>query len=122
VHPSTPSRLGRWLLPLAVLTAIFISTSWPTPPDLPGQSDKLVHGTAYALLAVSVGWAARLRAYRRMVMWLVVLSAIGAIDEWHQQFIPGRRMDRRDWFADSAGAAVGLTLVTALARRREFVA
>jgi VanZ family protein len=53
---------------------------------------------------------------------MLLVSALGAADEWHQQFIPGRRMDARDWLADTAGAVSGLSLVTALRRRREFVA
>jgi VanZ family protein len=55
-------------------------------------------------------------------VWIAVASALGAADEWHQQFIPSRSMDVRDWMADTAGAVTGLSLVTALARRREPVA
>jgi VanZ family protein len=112
----------RWLLPLSVAVAIFAGTSWPTPPNMPGRSDKVVHFTAYALLGASVAWASRSRGVVNAARWIVLVSALGAADEWHQQFIPGRRMDAADWMADTAGAAFGLTLVTALARRRESVA
>lgn len=112
----------RWLAPLAVALGIFTATSWPTPPHMPGSSDKLVHFSAYALLGASVAWAARSRTASVALRALLVVSALGAADEWHQQFIPGRRMDARDWVADTAGAAFGLSLVTALLRRRESVA
>lgn len=112
----------RWLLPLSVAAAIFAATSWPTPPNMPGRSDKVIHFTAYALLGASVAWASRSRGVVSAAKWIVLVSAIGAADEWHQQFIPGRRMDAFDWMADTAGAACGLTLVTALAWRRESVA
>ena len=118
----SPLPRSRWLLPAAVALAILAATSWPSPPALPNQSDKLVHFSSYALLGGSVAWAAGWRRLRRVMAWVCLLTLLGALDEWHQQFIPGRRMDVRDWVADTAGAVTGLFLVTALARRRESVA
>lgn len=89
---------------------------------MPGGSDKVVHFSAYGVLGASVAWAAWSRTGLAALRWLLVVSALGAADEWHQQFIPGRRMDAQDWMADTAGAACGLFLVTALLRRRESVA
>lgn len=121
-RPVAATAWRRWLVPCAVAAGIFTATSWPTPPHMPGGSDKVVHFSAYALLGASVAWAARSRSLMVGVRWLLVVSALGAADEWHQQFIPGRRMDALDWMADTAGAACGLSLVTALLRRRESVA
>jgi VanZ family protein len=104
------------------MICILAGTSWPHPPSMPGQSDKVIHFTAYAALGAAMGWAARARSFRRALPWIAVVSMLGAADEWHQQFIPSRSMDVRDWMADTAGAAAGLSLVTALARRRESVA
>jgi hypothetical protein len=44
--------------------------------------------------------------------WLAVLivSAFGVTDEWHQSFVPGRDCDVFDWLADTAGAALAVTL------------
>lgn len=109
-------------MPLAVALGIFAATSWPAPPAMPNNSDKLVHFSAYGLLGVTVAWAARTRTWRAPLTLAVFVSLLGAADEWHQQFIPNRRMDVRDWVADTAGAVTGLFLVTALARRRESVA
>jgi len=89
---------------------------------MPNNSDKLIHFSAYALLGATVGWAARTRWLRDFLRWAFVLSMLGAVDEFHQKFIPNRRMDVRDWLADTVGAVAGLSLVTALARRRESVA
>lgn len=122
VHTATMRTWQRWLVPTAVAIGIFTGTSWPTPPPMPGGSDKFVHFAAYAMLGLTVGWAAQTRAIGEVLRWLVVVSALGAADEWHQRFIPGRSMDARDWFADTAGAVSGLLLVTALHRRRESVA
>jgi VanZ family protein len=112
----------RWAVPVTVMAGILAATSWPTPPHMPGSSDKLVHFSAYALLGGTVAWAAEARSMRDVLAWMLLVSALGAADEWHQQFIPGRRMDARDWLADTAGAVSGLSLVTALRRRRESVA
>ena len=112
----------RWAVPVSVMAGILAATSWPTPPHMPGSSDKLVHFSAYALLGGTVAWAAEARSMRDVLAWVLLVSALGAADEWHQQFIPGRRMDARDWLADTAGAVSGLSLVTALRRRRESVA
>ena len=112
----------RWLVPLAVVIGIATITSWPHPPSMPRNSDKVVHFLAYATLGGAVAWAALLRGARRMLFWMCVVSMLGALDEWHQQFIPSRSMDVRDWMADTAGAVAGLTLVSALLWRREHVA
>jgi VanZ family protein len=110
-----------------VLWAAFILLLTSIPgSDLPHvsfmsfrDSDKLVHGTMYAIFA----WlAARtlLRAGRplRQVILLVLLgiALFAAADEWHQQFIPGRSMDVFDWLADFSGVTIG-TLVGAVAPR-----
>jgi len=44
--------------------------------------------------------------------WLAVLivSAFGVTDEWHQSFVPGRSCDVFDWLADTTGAALAVTL------------
>lgn len=112
----------RWLVPLGVMACILIGTSLPHPPPLPGQSDKVVHFSGYASLGAALAWAARVSTVRRALKWAAVASMIGAVDELHQLFIPSRSCDVRDWMADTAGAVTGLSLVTALARRREPVA
>ena len=33
-----------------------------------------------------------------------------AVDEWTQQFVPGRSSDPRDWMADVIGASLGAIL------------
>ena len=112
----------RWLLPVAVMAGILVVTSLPAPPPMPHQSDKVVHFVAYATLGASVSWANGSASAMQAARILVLLSIAGALDEWHQQFIPNRRMDVRDWVADTAGAVAGFTLVAALLRRRESVA
>jgi VanZ family protein len=45
------------------------------------------------------------------------MAVWGMLDETHQEWIPGRRMDTGDLVADIAGAAVGAVLGEAMARR-----
>lgn len=108
------SAAARWTPPVAWVVVILIGTSWPSvslgPEDL--GLDKIAHFVAYAVLA-----ALMLRATRRPRDWatfvLVVLavSIFGAVDEWHQSFLPRRSMSFADWVADTLGALVGALAV-----------
>ena len=99
---------------------MLVATSIPNPPvpSALARFDKVVHFAMYALLAGLLAWAAVGRLTTTVVVLASVLAvaAWGAIDEWHQQFIPGRSMDLNDWLADLAGALAGAT-VTMLALR-----
>ena len=72
-------------------------------PLLPELPDKLVHfcyfGVMTLLLAHGVG---------RRWLWLplVLVPLVGALDEWHQLYVPGRDASVYDWMADLAGAIV----------------
>lgn len=110
----------RWLPPLLWAGVIIFATS--TPSDLVPQQvstfDKAAHFSMYAVLAallthhlsdVTTRW-------RAAILAILLAVAFGAIDEWHQQYIPGRSMELADWGADSLGATTG-ALALAFARR-----
>ncbi len=87
----------------------------PLPMMFPHQ-DKLVHGSAYAVMA----WLAwRVFQHGKMPRhWLAITSIgfcsmYGVSDEFHQSFIQGRDADVWDWFADTIGAGL---MVLALSR------
>lgn len=42
----------------------------------------------------------------------------GALDEWHQSFVPGRTPDATDWLADVAGVIAGYSLASLVGRSR----
>lgn len=106
----------QWGPPALWAAFILLMTSVPGS-DIPHisflnfhASDKIVHGTMYGIFA----WlAARSlvrggRPVRDAILLVVVGIAIfGGLDEWHQQFIPGRSMDLFDWMADVSGALIG---------------
>lgn len=114
---AAPSAAARWTPPILWVVLIAIGTSWPRiqvgSDTLP--TDKIVHFTMYGVLAALVLRATmtwqRPRTFVAVVLGLVLL---GAVDEWHQSFIPGRSMSFADWIADSAGALLGATAVRVL--------
>jgi VanZ family protein len=67
--------------------------------------------TVRALLALGQGWR------RALLLGVAAASLYGALDEWHQSFVPGRDPDPWDWAADTAGALVGAAAV-GLPRRK----
>jgi VanZ family protein len=98
---------------------VFVLSSIPDTPAMPGNSDKGVHGLLYfplgALLvrALAGGWGARVSATVALVATLLA-GAYGVSDEIHQHFVPPRQADPYDAVADTTGAAVaafGLCLV-----------
>ena len=104
---------SRWIAPTLWAILIEVLTSWPNPPTvgfLPAGTDKVIHFKLYAVFAVLVARAAKSGTppVRTMAIVALALVAWGAVDEWHQIFIPGRGADAVDWTADSLGVMTGL--------------
>lgn len=105
-------RLVLWGPVVAYMALIFFLSSRPDI-QLPGpDSDKQLHSIGYAGLGALVARAAAGGLGRR-VSWgqaalaVVVATAYGATDEWHQSFVPGRVADVLDLRADAIGAVAG---------------
>lgn len=47
---------------------------------------------------------------RACVLAILIASAYGVTDEFHQYFVPGRMTDPIDWFVDTIGASLGAGL------------
>ena len=97
----------------------FSSVSQPTIPF--GVSDHSGHLAGYAILgALGLrGFAsARWAGVRTAAAWrsLLLSSAYGASDEFHQRFVPGRTPALDDWIADTLGAAGAIICVVLIAR------
>jgi VanZ family protein len=113
----------RWLPPTLWAALILILTSIPGShiPELPFRNfDKVVHLTIYGILGwlTARAWLNGSRATSMVLLALLCISVFGALDEWHQQFIPQRSMDLLDWAADITGATAGIVLALTLGRRR----
>ena len=107
-------RVALIALP-AYWVALFIATHYPRvkiPDQLPGK-DKLVHFTAFGLLAF-LRWRFELarRPISTRFAWItaVVLIAYAAFDEYVQQFV-GRFTDPLDFLANASGIIVILAVL-----------
>ena len=102
---------------------ILILTSIPGShiPPLPVRNfDKIVHLAIYGVLGflTARAWANGSRVTAVALVAIALVSCFGALDEWHQQFIPQRSMDIMDWAADTTGAAFGVIVAFATERLR----
>lgn len=112
--------IPRYLPPLVWAAALITATSVPVPDvGAPSGSDKVVHVLLYAVLAFLVVRAMRPSrpSVERLALVALGVSMFGFVDEWHQQFIPGRAQDHMDWIADSIGGVLGILVATAQWRR-----
>jgi len=109
------NTLKQWLPFFAWVVLIFVGSSIPRLPGnpfgLPQWSDKVAHFMEYLILAFLFYRGIRVERWRMGIpAWLIVLGtglAIASIDEYHQEYIPGRDANGWDWAADMAGVATG---------------
>jgi VanZ family protein len=100
--------LAGWVALTLTLTSI------PNPefgPSFPG-ADTIAHFGFYGVAGfLFVLWRRETGkgvAVAVAVVWAAIFAALlGAVDEFHQQWIPGRSMDLLDWVADFAGGTAG---------------
>uniref|UniRef100_A0A7C5ZZU9 VanZ-like domain-containing protein n=1 Tax=Thermus tengchongensis TaxID=1214928 RepID=A0A7C5ZZU9_9DEIN len=95
--------------PLPLLLALghmgllwWLSSQPATGMGLPHPWDKGAHFLAYLLL----GFLLRLGLGRFLPAFLLA-ALYGALDEWHQSFVPGREAFGWDLLADALGAWAG---------------
>lgn len=95
--------------------ALFVVSSISRLPPGPNISnfDKFEHTAYYSLGAACFYLARRLKSPSmtawRVLFWTVVFAmGVGAFDEFHQSFTPGRSgNDVYDWLADTLGGFIG---------------
>jgi VanZ family protein len=70
--------------------------------------DKVAHVAAYAVLGLLAARATRPARLLPALLWgAVAAAAVGAADEWNQQWSTERFSDALDWVADVAGGLLG---------------
>ncbi|HEX9093645.1 MAG TPA: VanZ family protein [Coriobacteriia bacterium] len=117
----TPSRAALLrAVPALVWAAIIFAGSSIPGSDLPGGFSMPGHLTEYAVLGALVMLAvSRPGAERRAAfLALLVCSAYGVTDEFHQAFVPLRTPDPVDWATDTFGAALGVSAMLLWLRAR----
>ena len=113
-----------WALFVVWLGILFFFSSNEAPKDMPTllpHQDKVIHFVFYAggacALAGALVRSFSLRGGWLLVATVAVLALAGALDEYNQQFVPGRQgMDPYDWAADIFGAACGVVVLGRLRR------
>ena len=106
------SRVLGWG-PAALWAAVLflLSELEGTSALLPAGVDKLVHGGLYSILGLSLAWGRARTGFTGSTALLLIIGAgDGALDEWHQSFVPGRDANLGDWMADVVGVMLGLML------------
>ncbi len=99
-----------------VLTAVSHIPGKTISTIAPDIWDKALHFGAYLILGIFVaGGLSRLVGRERNSVLLALTASLilvlGAIDEYHQSFVPGRQMSAADALADVVGGAFGAFLV-----------
>lgn len=106
----TRRKLIYWLAPVLWAGTLFFLSAQSKLPEIGPQFrniDKLEHLVAYGFLGAFVMLALR-KVHRvhlplALVLTILITSAYGASDEWHQSFVPNRSCDVLDWTADTLG-------------------
>jgi VanZ family protein len=109
----------RWAVAVAYMALMYLASSGPGVALPPVRNlDKVLHAGEYGVLSALVAWAlarGRLRSasVRVLVAAVVISTAYGATDEWHQLFVPGRQADLADLLADALGALAAAVAIRA---------
>lgn len=114
-------RMVLWIGTTAWAGVIFSFSSLPgskLPGRIPGE---VGHFGVYAVLGFLLYLALRVDFDpRRALVWAILLaSAYGVTDEFHQRFVIARTPDVWDWVVDTLGAIAGATLGWLLMRTAE---
>lgn len=104
-------RLGIFVL-AAYWCAMFTGTHLPSVPSgMPRVNDKIMHFTAFFILATLLCYCTSSNRVWRRAGWIVLICLVYAIiDELTQALVRGRTPDVRDFAADAAGTLLAVAL------------
>ena len=107
----------RWRLLAALLVGLlsiglFVGGAAPVAVGLfKAPWDKLAHLSVFAVIGMAFGLCTGTRGWR-MVLWTIAAAlAVGAMDEIHQLWLPGRDAGWDDLAADALGGVLGAWLL-----------
>lgn len=109
-------RVLAFLAAALMVASLFYMGRKPIAVNLfPSPYDSLAHMLTFGALTFLL-WLAAFRAHPVRLVLLVAL--VGALDEGHQMFLPGRSPGLGDWLFDVAAAVI---VVSVLHRVRRVV-
>ncbi len=106
-----------WTPPIAWAAGIFLLSCLPAKEHVPlfEGVDKVFHfglfGMLSILLFLAFFYERRCPPLKAAFLALLITSAYGAFDEFHQSLTPTRSVDIFDWVADAAGGMVAFLAV-----------
>lgn len=100
-----------------MLGGLFVAGAQPVAVGLfQPPIDKVAHAGVFALLAILL-WFGSNRQNALGIFVVVVM--VGAVDEWHQRYLPGRSADLLDLAADAMAAGVVLMVFRAIRDKKQ---
>lgn len=102
-------RFACFASALFLVTSLFWLGAKPVAVGLfPAPLDKVAHFATFGLIAALL-WLSTQRGHPLLA--IAIVSAIGAADEFHQRFLPGRSAGLDDLAADILAAVVIISLL-----------
>lgn len=121
MHPIREHKIIRLTFLTAALLLVgglFWIGAMPIAVGLfPEPLDKVAHFATFSMIACLL-WLSLFRG--QPILIIIIASAIGAADEIHQRFLPGRSSSFDDWATDFFAALVITTLLEYARRRRQL--
>ncbi len=112
------SRVLGWGPAAFWAAVLFLLSELQGGGGVPAGADKLVHGGLYLILGLFLAWGKARTGFAGPAFLLWIMGAgYGALDEWHQSFVPGRDVSVGDWMANSVGVMLGLVLFPTFSAR-----
>lgn len=106
--PKTTTRIA-WVASAMWMGVIFALSSLPGSSVPAGEYGSIGHFGGYLVLGALyfVALGGRGGGWRAVAFAVLLASAYGVTDEFHQSFVPGRMPDPADWATDTLGALTG---------------
>lgn len=114
---------GKWIRGGCIAAAFFMAATLFLGAHEIGKINSvphLIHRVEHFLYYGAMAFLLA-RGLGRRWFWIApfAVALVGALDEWHQLYVPGRDSSVYDWMTDAAGATVAVFIYRRMASRRE---
>lgn len=113
----TTARIA-WVAAAMWMGVIFALSSLPGSSVPAGEYGSIGHFGGYMVLGALyfLALGGHRNGWRAVALAVLLASAYGVTDEFHQSFVPGRMPDPADWATDTLGALTGALATFGLLR------